>query len=93
VIGAVALARRPVDLDDHVPELCAGAGEPPVQLAVEHHSAADASADRERDRVAGAARRPPPVLGQGGHVGVVVDERGQAEALGHDVAQREVDDR
>ena len=42
---------------------------------------------------AGAARRPEAVLGEHRRVGVVVDDDRQAEALGHQVAERHVLDR
>ena len=91
--GAVALAGRAVDLDHHVAELGAGAGGAAVDLAAEDQAAADPGADRQHHRVFGAARGAVEMLGEGGDVGVVVDEDRQAGALADEVADRQVVDR
>ena len=91
--GAVALAGRAVGLDHGVAELGAGAGRAAVDLAVEDQAAADPGADRQHHRVVGAAGGAVEVLGQGGDVGVVVDEDGQADPLADQVADRQVVER
>ena len=48
---------------------------------------------RQHHDLAGTPRRAGAVLGDRRDVGVVVDEHGQAEALGHDVRERDVVER
>ena len=75
---------------DRVPDLRGGAGGAAVQAPVEHQPAADAGADREhhevRDRHAAVAER----LGERGARRVVLDVDRQADALGQQLAQRQV---
>ena len=55
--------------------------EPAVDLAVEDQPPADAGADREHHHVPRAAARAVEELGEGGDVGVVVDEDREPEPL------------
>src|SRR4051794_14146076 len=74
VVWAVALAPRPVALDDHVAKLGAGAGRASVHVAVDDEAAADPRADRQQDGVPCPAGGAEAVLGERRGVGVVVDE-------------------
>ena len=87
-VRAVALAARAVDLDHDVPSSAPRPDGAAVQLAAENQAAADAGPERQHHRLAGAARCAGPVLGQHRQVGIVVDEYGQPEPFGHDVAER-----
>ncbi len=93
VVGAVALAGRAVGLDHRVAELGAGAGRAAVDLAAEHQAAADPGADGQHHRVRLALGGAVEVLGQGGDVGVVVDEDRQPDPLADQVADRQVRER
>ena len=90
VVRAVALAGRPVLVDHHVAELTGRADPAAVQLAAQDQPAADPRADRHDHRLARSARSAGPVLGERRHVGVVIDEYGQPQPLGHDRAERDV---
>ena len=68
---------------------CAGAGAG-VEPAVEDEAHADAGAHGDAGDVALAAPGAQVPLGQHGHVHVVVQAHGQAEALTHDVSQGQV---
>jgi hypothetical protein len=96
VVGAVPLARRTVLVDHHVPELAAVARGAVVQAAAKHDPAPHARPEREHDHVVAALAGPDPGLGQGRHVGVVVDLHVEPEAAAHlgregDVHERHVD--
>ena len=93
VAGAVALAVRPVEVNDHVAELATGADRAPVGLAAQDESASDSGADRHDDGLAEPARRTGPVLGQSGGIAVVVDEHGKTETLGHQIGEGNVEQR
>ena len=93
VARAVALAGQAVHLDHDVAELGAGAGRAAVDLAVEDQAAADPGPDRQHHRVVGAAGGAEEMLGEGGDVGVVVDEDRQPGALADELADRQVVDR
>ena len=92
MVRAVALARRAVLVDHHVPELAAVAGRTVVELPVEHDPAADAGPEREHDHVVAPLPGPDPGLGQARHVGVVVDLHGQVQPRGHLGDERNVGD-
>ena len=66
MVGAVALAGRPVLGHHHVAELAAVAGRAPVDPAVDHDPAAHPGAEREHDHVAErrGRRRPAPRPGR-----------------------------
>ena len=66
-------AGRPVAVDHDVAELRAGAGRAPERAIVDHHAAADAGAEGQRQRVVAAGRGPVPVLGHRRAVRVVLD--------------------
>ena len=93
VAGAVALAGQAVHLDHDVAELGAGTGRAAVDLAVEDQAAADSGPDRQHHRVVGAAGGAVEVLGEGGDVGVVVDEDRQPGPFADQLADRQVVDR
>ena len=78
---ADALAARPVQVDDDVAQLDAGAAGAAQHVAVVHDAAADAGAERQGDGVVGAAGSAVDVLGEAGAVAVVVELHGQAEEL------------
>ena len=92
-VRAVALARRAVDVDDHVPHLGARAGPPAVQPPAQHEPAADAGPDREQRDVGAAARRAGASLRPDRAVGVVVDLDRQPEPLGHHLAELQIGER
>ena len=64
-----------------------------VELAADQDRAADAGAERQHQRDALAARGAVAVLREQREIGVVVDERGQADALGHHLGERQAGDR
>ena len=65
-VRAVALARRPVHVDHHVPHLGAAADPAAVDLAAQKQAAADPGAEREQHHL-GRTRAPPdPRLAQHG---------------------------
>ena len=72
-VRAVALTGRSGLVDDHVPQLGAGASRAPEELAVDDDPAADPGADGQHQRVGGAAGRAKAVLGEHRDVGVVVE--------------------
>ena len=86
---AVALARRPVGDDDHVPELGPAAVEGPA----EHEAAADARAEREHDEVVRPAARAQAPFGERGRVRVVLDRGRDAEALAQHPRERDPGER
>src|SRR6185312_7024360 len=89
-VGTVALARRAVLVDHHVAELSGCTDPTAVQLAPQDQPAADPGADRHDHRLVGPTRGAGTMLGERRHVGVVVDEYGQSEPLGHDVPEGNV---
>ncbi len=93
VIWAVALAPGAVGVDDHVAELGARASGTAIDLTVDDQPAADPRPDRQEDGVSRASRGAPPVFGESGGVRVVVEHDRDSEPLGHDVPDRDVDDR
>ena len=92
MVGA-ARAPRPVDVDDHVPPLARRAARAVDQVPVDDDPPADAGAERTAARRSGPLRRAPAMLGHDRGVGVVVDGDRAAQALGHDVAERDVPQR
>jgi hypothetical protein len=91
--GAVALTGRAVGLDHDVAELGPRPGRAAEDLTAEDQPPTDPGADRQHHRRRFAARRPIAVLGQGSDVAVVVEEDRQADRLGDQVADRQVDQR
>src|SRR5581483_11711 len=76
---------------DRVSDLAGVAGGPPAELAVEDETAADACTDPDAQNVRRSPAGAPLVLGQGAHVGIVVDEHGHAaERLADQIAERDV---
>src|SRR5947208_4107164 len=71
VVGAVALAGRPVQVDHGVTQLGPGADRAAVELVAQDQPAADAGPNGQHHRLAAAAGGARPVLGQGSEVGVV----------------------
>jgi len=90
VVWAVALAGRAVLVDHDVAQLTGRTDPTAVELAAQDQPAADPGADRHDHRFVRPARGAGAVLGERRHVGVVVDEHGQTEPLGHDRAERDV---
>ena len=92
--GAVALqapaqaapAGAPAGNDVEVPDLPAESGRPAQEVAVDDDGPAHAGADGHDEGVALAAGRPETGLGPPEGIGVVLDDDGQAHALGDDVA-------
>src|SRR6478735_3400241 len=72
-----------VDLD--VADLARRAGEAAVQVLVQGDAGAGAVGGAHVDGVLEVPTRAEAALGEGAEVGVVVDEHGDAEALGHDL--------
>ena len=92
VAVAAPLARRPIGRDDDVTELGPAAVEP----SVDHHAAADAGSERERDEVVRAPARADPPLRERDRIAVVLDPDRQREPLAEmcrevERAQREID--
>ena len=85
-----AAAATPVEVDGDVADLARAIRRAMMQSTIEHDAAADAGADGHADDMTPAARRPDPRLAQHGAIGVVVERRHQAEALGELGAQRHV---
>ncbi len=92
-VRAVALARRAVDVDDHVPHLGARADPAAVEPPAEHEAAADPRPDREQRDVRGPARGARLRLRPDRAVGVVVDLDRQAEPLAHHLAELQIGER
>ena len=64
-----------------VADLARGAVEAAEELVLDDDAHADAGADRDHDEGRDAAREAAPLLADGGHVDVVVDQHGDAEAV------------
>ena len=91
--GAVALARRAVDVDHGVAELGTGAVGAAVDLAVDDQPAADSGADGEHHRVAVPCAAPKRCSASTATLASLSMQTGQPEALGEEVADRHVGDR
>ena len=76
-----AAAGRAVFVEDDVPYLSRPSRHTPIQGAVDDDAAADAAADGDEEHVAGAATGAESVLGDGGGVGVVLQEARDVELL------------
>ena len=76
MVGVERVAR-----ERQVADLAGGAVEAAEELVVDDDAHADAGADRDHDEGRDAAREPAPLLADGGHVDVVVDQHGHVEAV------------
>ena len=81
-----ATAGAPVGLDIDVPDLGGEAGGPAHEAAVDDDGAAHPGPQGDDQDIALAGPRAEPRLRPAGRIGVVLDDDGQAHALGHDVA-------
>ena len=90
VVGAVAVARRAVELDHHVSELTCCPEGATVELVAEDQPAGDTGPQRDYDCLPVAATGAGPVLGQCRTVAVVVDEHGQPQPLRHHIGEGDV---
>ena len=87
--GTGALAVRTVQVEHDVPELGGESVGAAVEAAVEQQPAADPGTEREHQRVPGAHGSAAAVLGEQGHIYVIVDVHLEApQALAHQIAER-----
>ncbi len=90
---AVAGALGSVRVHHDVAELSRRALGAAVDLAVQQQPTADAGAERDQHGVVDPAGGAGTMLGEDGHVRVVVHPDGQPEALAHQVAKRQAVER
>ena len=83
-----AQAPRTVEPDDHVPQFAGRAAHTVIDLAVNDDPATHAGADRQVHQEARASSGAEAVLAERRRVGVVLEQRRDAQPLAHDLDKR-----